>query len=285
MCSSTWAVLPISSIICRCVIISIGLPSNILLVFGLIMDPLQCFRNSSSYLIANLAVTDILSCFPWFLIEYWRPCLNGWYYPLIHLPPYISCSSIFTMALDRFMACVYPLKYRILINGKVTFALILLQWSLCFGHLVLEKYVDWSTYSRSTIAFCTLISAAIMYGKAAHVLKNNTKYLKNVAGVSSTTLNRTGHTRLDNAKRFMTTMFLVSFITITTLAPKMTYEFVTGEKDSNSKHSSVSHFGSVGDPFSLWLTTLLYVNFSINPFLYIWRLKNYRRTFKIMIKR
>lgn len=146
----------------------------------------------------------------WFLIEYWRPCINDTVYPFIHLPPYISCSSIFTMTFDRFMSCVYPFKYRTLVSRKVTLAVILLQWLFCTGQLVFEIYDDWSTYSRCIIALSTLLSAAIMYGKAAYVLKNNSKYLKSIAGVSSTTYNRAQRARLVNEKRLMTTMFLVS---------------------------------------------------------------------------
>ena len=32
------------------------------------------------------------------------------------------------------------------------------------------------------------------------------------------------------------------------------------------------------------LTTLLFVNYSINPFIYIWRLKNYRITLKMLLR-
>ena len=44
-----------------------------------------------------------------------------------------------------------------------------------------------------------------------------------MAEVSTTARNRTQNARLKNEKRLFTTMFLVSFITITTLAPLMIF--------------------------------------------------------------
>jgi hypothetical protein len=169
ICSSSWISLPSRWIIPRFVIIFFGIFSNIVLVIGLIIDPLKCFRNPSSYLIANLAITDILTCFTGIVLQYWRPCVNGFdIHRFIHLPLYVAVFSIVTIAFDRYVSCVHPLKYRILITRKVTF-IILLLWLLPIGHLVFETmymYMSWSIYSRCAIAIFILLSSAIMYGNA-----------------------------------------------------------------------------------------------------------------------
>jgi hypothetical protein len=71
--------------------------------------------------------------------------------------------------------------------------------------------------------------------------------------------------RLVNEKRLLTTMLLVSFITIATLAPITIYESLTGKTEYlANEHSGVSE----RDAYHIWLRTLFLVNFSINPLMY-----------------
>ena len=277
ICSSRLTYISIAYIIPRYVVTSVGILSNIILVIGLIRDPLKCFRNSSSYLIMNLAISDILTNLSWYLFQYWHPCINGFsLHPLIYLPPYVGGLSIATMAFDRYMSCVHPFKYRIQITRNLTLAIISLQWLLSLVLLafqIISVKDRWHVYARSGIGFFVLLGAALMYGKAAYVLKNNSRYLKSVAAVSTTVQNKAQHARLVNEKRLLTTMFLVSFLTITTLTPLMIYMIAI--------YDSYTRMGS--NPVHVWLTTLFFVNFSINPFIYVWRLKNYRTTVKMLL--
>ena len=259
-------------------VIFTGILANILLVFGLLKDPLKCFRNSSSHLIMNLAISDILTNLSWFLVQYWRPCINGFsLLSVVYLPPYISCSSIASMAFDRYMRCVHPCKYRILITRNVTLTIIFFQWLTCLGLLAITTvYQDdsWQTYFRGATVLSLLISAAIMYGKAAYVLKENSRYF---TSLSTTPQNRSQNTRLKNEKRLLTTMFLVSLITMTTLAPVGIYAM-------SNEHLHYTYTRWSSNSLHTWIVTLFFVNFSINPFLYIWRLNNYRKTFQVILK-
>jgi hypothetical protein len=135
----------------------------------------------------------------------------------------------------------------------------------------------WQVYTRSSMAVFLLLIVVIMYSKAAFVLKNNSRYLKSVAAVSTTAQNKAGHARMVNEKRLLTTMFLVSFLTFTTLAPVMIYMSAIDD-------SRISYTCMGSNPVHVSLTTLFFVNYSISPFIYIWRLKNYRITFKMLLK-
>jgi hypothetical protein len=283
ICNFAWTSLPSFYFVLRCVIIFVGISSNVLLLIGMTMDPLKCFKNASSYLILNLSITDILTGVVWILVQYWQPCIDGIsFHPFILLPPYVACFYIFTMAFDRYMSCVHPFKYRILITRNVTFAVVSVQWFLSSVHLVCEmlyKDEDLFFYSKCIIAMVILTGATIMYSKAAYVLKNNSKYLKNAGGISLSQ-NNARHARFINEKRLLTTMFYVSCITITTMSPASIYLAVAGESFIVNEQV---HQGK--DHLHVWLAMLLFVNFSINPFMYTWRLKNYRATLKILIKK
>ena len=289
ICSFRWISLsiPFMYIIPRYVVMFTGFFANVFLVIGLIMDPLKCFRNSSSYLIMNLAVSDILVNLLWFLAQYVRPCVHGLSaHPVVYVPPYVGCTSIATMAFDRYMSCVHPFKYRILITRNVILTITFFQWSFSLGLAILEIIYAGGTWEiqRGGIFLFILLSAAIMYGKAACVLKNNSRYLKSLAGVSTIARNRSQQTRLVNEKRLFTTMFLVSFITIIMTGPLMIYVTVAAEKYMINEDLYISTIRIGGDPVHVWLGTLFFVNFSINPLMYIWRFRNYRETFKIILK-
>ena len=291
ICWFLWIPSQSSNIVPRFGILVIGLFVNALLLVGIMIDPLKCFKNCSSYLIVNLSISDILTCTSGILIQYWRPCTKEFeLYRLMYLPPYVSSVSILAMAFDRYMSCVHPMKYRVLITRKVTLYIIFLQWLISIGLLSLEILFPnafWVTYLRCTLGFVEILTAAIMYGRAAYILKRNSEYLRRLSGVSSTSSNEEKkHVRLVSQKRLTTTMFLVSLLTIVTLTPNIIYESVSGEGYIIiDEHSDIQESDLVKDPYHVWLMTLIYVNFSVNPFVYVWRLKNYRKTLIILLRR
>ena len=281
ICSSELISVPFYHIIFRYIITLTGIFSNLFLITGLILDPLKCFKNSSSVLIMNLGLTDVLTCSSAFLLLHWYPCTNRYFiFRVLNLPSYIASSSIFTMAFDRYMSCVHPFKYRIIISTKVTISAIVLQWLLCAGYLMFEMFVpNLELYSRCVVTICILLSAAMLYANAAYVLKINSRYLQGAAELSSRSQNRTQSARLVNEKRLLTTMLFVSLITIATLTPVSIYESYTGINYFLNEHSEMSE----QDPYHFWVRTLFLINFSVNPIMYAWRLINYRQTFRRLI--
>ncbi len=57
----------------------LGVALNVLLLVAFLKDPLKCFRNSGTYLVMNLAVSDCLMCLfaPSFLV--WD-VIPGWHW-------------------------------------------------------------------------------------------------------------------------------------------------------------------------------------------------------------
>ena len=280
MCSAAGLVsLLFYHIVLRYVITLTGICSNIFLITGLIMDPLQCFRNSSSCLVMNLGLSDILTSGSAFLLLYLHPCIDG-HEISFDLPSYVASTSIFTMACDRYLSSVYPFKYRVIITRKITLIAILLQWFLCSAYFVFEMFfVRFVVYSRCICAFIILLGATGLYGKAAYVLKKNSRYLKSTMETSTATRGGTQSSRIINEKRFLKTMLLVSIVTVATVAPVSIYELFIGISYVVNEHSDVRE----RDFYQIWLRTWFLVNFSINPFMYAWRLTSYRETFRMLL--
>ena len=73
-------------------------------------------------------------------------------------------------------------------------------------------------------------------------------------------------------EEFVKTIMIVAFIQIFTLVPTSVHGLIHGW----SRDSSV---------INLIFFEMYFINFAINPFLYIWRLKNYRETFRLILCR
>ena len=73
-------------------------------------------------------------------------------------------------------------------------------------------------------------------------------------------------------EEFVKTIMIVAFIQIFTLVPTSVHGLIYGW----SPDSSV---------VNLIFFEMYFVNFAINPFLYIWRLKIYRKTFRLILCR
>ena len=87
-------------------------------------DPLKCFRNSGTFSVMNLSVSDCLTC------------LTASYYlsgAIVDFPifdflmfwfPYVSYASIISVSTDRLLLVAFPIKHRILMRGKILIACI-----------------------------------------------------------------------------------------------------------------------------------------------------------------
>ena len=105
-----------------CIIIGIiGVASNVLLLAAFIKDPLKCFRNSGTYLVMNLSISDSVVGLFSSLSHITRKVSVS--YPIIYFIVFwvvlVSFVSITSISIDRFLVISYPIKHRILVKGKV----------------------------------------------------------------------------------------------------------------------------------------------------------------------
>jgi prolactin releasing hormone receptor len=115
--------------------LSAGFVSHLLLFICLLKDPLKCFRNSATYLIANLALSDFITCSAGLLIRMtWKISITIFY--VWNTAMLVSLLSIFSIAIDRYVLKVHPFKHRILLNGRRIAVWIVSIWLLSSWLLV-----------------------------------------------------------------------------------------------------------------------------------------------------
>ena len=216
--------LPMHHIITRITLAIIGLLSNSLLLVELLRDPLKCFRNSSSYHVTNLCISDILTCLADVKILWRSPCVGGVRVGvLIRLPLFVSFSNVVTMAFDRYMSCVHPLKYRIFILKKLTLSLISLQWLFFAVFSTVEIfYEELFFHPKHVIPMSLVFFSVVMYAKAAYELKKKSLCLKNMMDQPSSV--RQDRNIRQNEERFFNTILMVSCISLFTFSPLIIYD-------------------------------------------------------------
>ena len=247
----------------------VGVVSHILLFVCLIKDPLKCFRNSATYLIMNLALSDFIVC----TVGLLRMILGGKYSVVVYISNtamMVSLFSIFSIAIDRYLLTVHPFKHRILLNRRKIAICIASIWLSCLCLLVeelifnLDESADYKIYH---IIFIIVASVTFcIYAVTYFSLKRQGREISQQQSQSQSRV-------LQEA--FLKTIMIVTFIQISTLFPAC----IDGLYDGWSV--------STGDldecPIGGLILFLMYcLNFSMNPLLYIWRLKNYRQTFSII---
>ena len=176
------------------VIISLpGAILNILLLIVFIKDPLKCFRNSATYLVANLTTSDCATCSFFLLLPLilrlfgQNPIFNFFVYWLTTT----SCISIASISIDRFLMVAYPIKHRILIQGRFIILWIAAIWIVsCLPSVVIHYGDDDKIYVNALYTFnvVIVIVSAGMYSLTYYQLKKQSRniYLKKLKWMSCT---------------------------------------------------------------------------------------------------
>ena len=254
------------------IIISIlGIISNMLLLVAFVKDPLKCFRNSATYLVMNLSVSDCLMCLlgPLFHLDVrakYSTCWRLIYTFCVFWFATTSMASITSISVDRFLMIAYPMKQRILVRGKAMVVWLAIIWivsSILSGaelNYILKDKMEVIVYCSG--AFFTIISSVIC-AFTCYKLKNQSR---NIA-LQNSNKSRAQEKRILKEKHFLNTIILIACIAfVCTLPSIIIFQFYNSPNDT-----LVSIFVAV-----------FYINFAVNPLIYIARFPNYRKTFHLL---
>ena len=239
-----------------------GIFSHLLLFICLVKDPLKCFRNSATYLIANSALSDFFTC-----VSITIRMRIGYEFPVVgrvmDTAMLASLLSIFSIAIDRYLLTVHPFKHRVFLNGRRIAICIAAIWLLSFCVLARFFAFGWNKTGEAIydVVFIVVASVtALIYVITYFSLKKQGRRFSQ----------RSRSQKLSLQENFLKTIMIVAFIQFFALVPASVYALVNG--------------WSLDDYPIAWLTIsqIHFLNFSINPFVYVWRLRNYRQTFLLI---
>ena len=250
------------------VIALVGAVMNILLLIVYIKDPLKCFRNSATYLVTNLAISDFVTCsffllFPLILRLFGQ---NRMFEFFIYWLMTITCVSIASIPIDRFIMVAYPIKHRILMKGRFMILWFAAIWIVSSLPSVLMHYVDNNkifVHALYVFNVIVIMVSAVMYSLTYYQMK---KQSRNIS-LQNSSEGRAQEIRIRKEKRFLNTIVIISFFS---LVPTMALYII-----------AQIYFPQHLEQFGI-LRCVVYANFAINPLIYILRLPNYRKSFSLL---
>ena len=259
------------------IICTLGAVSNALLLVAFINDPLKCFRNSATYLVMNLSVSDCLTSLLCLLFNI-IPKFSSYTISLFFIfwIPGTSFASIASISIDRFLMVSSPIKHRILMKGKIIILCIASIWIIsCIAASTTVSDVS-KTNTRSEFyifSMIVIILSSVMYSSTCYKLK---KQSRNIA-LQNSSETRAQEMRIIKEERFLKTIIIIACIAFLSAVPFLVlyllHSYVVGFLADNLKSLRILYTVCV---------SIFYVNFAINPLIYILRLPNYRKTFYLL---
>ena len=160
---------------------ALGTVLNTLLLIAFIKDPLKCFRNSGTYFVMNLSISDFLTCLFDLLCQV-IPVQSDWKVVIDFSHVWFGIASflsITSVSIDRFLIVAYQIKYRVMINGKLICVWLTSIWitSCIFPILrvVLNGQKDVTRNIMYISGISVIIFTAVMYSLTYLKLKKQSR--------------------------------------------------------------------------------------------------------------
>ena len=258
---------------------------NVLVLLAIIIDPNRNLRSPFNVLVANLAAADlIVGCFalPMSVEFYIREASSQ---RLKLLPRddarrvgyfISSTASLFSLAaltVDRFIAITYPMKYRAKLNSRRTAVISLGIWIVSIGFPFLYfkvGYLKYQFFFANTAVVSTFAVLCLTYAKVFKVFKDQVKHWDSLYNGPDNE-NHPKKSTVKWEKKVTKTFLVMLTLFIACFLPSLVLIYI------------ISFCGSCNCMFIHWARDLNYIlvmaNSSMNPFVFAWRLRTFRKAF------
>ena len=257
---------------------------NSALLLTIFRDTRRLLQTPPSLLIANLCVSDLaLGLISGNLVAV-KDVYRFQHFPVprvldpiirlvVGLSLFVSSGTIIALSCDRYVAVMYPLKYRSTITRTRVKIFIALIWvfavTVCFLPLTSVPENIFKIVYAHTHASIPALLLTVMYFKVFRALGERKRELRD-AGITSATRSKQ---TLDRERNMVVTILLVLALFYVTVLPEFTALHLMQFCESCKQSLTFVKLEIVFSRF-------LFLNSALNPFVYSWRVPKYRRAFK-----
>ena len=234
-------------------------------------------KSTADKLILNLTMADFIAVstyVPWrsyILIERAVTNLSEVYTSLFVMCIFSTGNAILLIGLDRFVAVVWPLKYKMIITCKLFWASIITAWLLAIllgvGHgfsYTLKIHTEYELF-LCALSFLQLILLATIYvillRKARIQSRNISRRHQSVTAKKDFSLSKT-----------VRTTFIIVCLFYATFVPYAVYRVVSTVDQRLSDDEKRETWR--------WLTAFTFLNSCLDPMVYFFAMKRYRANFR-----
>lgn len=276
-----------SLVVCFILFVCI-VPGNIMVCLAVLWNPHRNLRSHFTLLIANLAMADLIAglvtepcgfAYVFLEVQGHSPPVSLVY--LTHLSYFISVqASVLTLVgltSDRYLAITKPLWYRANVSPANATLLSGLVWACAIGFSFIYLHVGFALYSFIFANTAVIFALIIMTFTYVRLLKAIRARVDEVLTLDAGTPNKDKQKREALWEKKLTKTYLLMLICfLACYVPSCVLIYV-------------QHFCTICSCEAIhWLRdfqfNLVLLSSAINPFIYAWRLSNFRRVFVIIIK-
>ena len=215
-------------------------------------------------------------------VAYWMSQVNGHWNICPHLSvvrfltSYILCGVSFTtlteLSLDRLLALLLGLRYRLVVTLKRTYLIVIATWviSAVFAALYFLSRVITLRYGSIGIPLYLIISI-FSYTKIFLTLRHHNTQ------IHSHNVQQPNQTNQLNIARYKKAVSTAIWLQLTLVACYLPHGVMTAFHANVGLSLSVYHAG-------IYTATLVYMNSSLNPILYYWKLDVVRQAVNDIIR-
>lgn len=264
---------------------AVTVPGNLLVVLAIFIDPnKELSRSPFNYFVANLAVADLLVGLvtePVSAVYHIQEGLGGITsaaLPAIHLPFFISTTasvlSLAALTMERFTAISSPVKYRMKLNPIRAAVVCIAIWvvSLSFPFVYFHVgYIGFCFLFGNTAIILTFGVLLFSYIRVYRIFKLQVQQWDIFH--KSTRKNRVKKRTVKLEQKITKTFLIMIAMFIACYLPACVAIYVINLCPVSVCSCYIYHWAR-----DLMIVFVL-VNSSLNPFLYSWRLYNFRQAF------
>ena len=174
---------------------------------------------------------------------------------------FASHFGVFALAVDRFLAIRLHLRYQELVTHKRVVAVVISLWVFSASVSFLHLYIV-----RAVIVVVCVVTTGLLYCKIYAAVRHHTNQI-HALQVQQATQNE-DMANAARLKKSSLATFSVYFVYLVCYLPKSCVGFA---KETNGETPLLSHL--------LHITlTLVYLNSSLNPLIYCWKMRHIRQT-------
>ena len=264
----------------------IGLTGNFISLVTIIFTE-RLNKIPSNLLILNMGVSDLITCvvfLPFHIHNLFLPSigetLRFYYHALCLFHVFSNGNSILVITIDRFIAVSCPLRYKTFVTKRITIQVIFMSWittlsfAIAFFTSLQNDSPESSEFGLRVYIIASLVVVLVLYFMVHMAVRKQRKKIRNF---SITTQDRTFHIRVHLWKSTVNTFLLVFFYFLTYL-PILCYDF----KFSLNKQPK---YTVVSERVYAWVLSLQFLNSCIDPFLYVFRCREFKMAFLQLLSR
>ncbi|KAK2557657.1 Beta-1 adrenergic receptor [Acropora cervicornis] len=271
---------------CAVLITVVASLGNFLVILAVCINPNKDMRSPFNYFIANLSFADLivgLITAPlgtgYHIIE-GLGMKNDRFRDSMHITYFISCTasllSLTALALDRYIAITYPLVYRAKLNPTRALLVAIVVWVLSILLSMLYFVVGYNPYRFvfATTAVATTFAVLIFTNtKIFKYLRLQVKQWDDLHDSSEENLAK--KQAIKSEKKITKTLVIVLVLFLAFYLPSCICIYI------------INFCTNCNCVFIHWVRdtqfVLVMANSGVNPFVYAWRLQNFRKSFKSIL--